>query len=357
MNQVVSIAPLWARIVAGRRAILLLVASATIVTAAIAFLLPPWYRAETELLPPSEEESGMSLSSLLRGMAVPGIKIPTQVTPADVFLAILESRRIGTQMVERFDLKTLYKRKYMEDALKELKRHSQFELTQAGTVKISVEDRDRRRASDMASAYVEFLDRFNREVRITKGRRTRMFIEGRLVETKAELASSERRLTEYQSRHKAVALTPEMSSAIEQAANLFARRTALNVRLGVVQSYSAGSDDELQIRQELEQLDRQLRQLPETGIQLARLVRDVKAFEQVFVLLTAQYEDARIAEARDVVTVEVLDVAQPPEKKSRPQRSLMILAAMVLSLAIGIVYAITREPKEARPAIRAVAAN
>jgi len=357
MEYSVAIAPVWRRVWARRRQIVTLVLSASIIVGAISFLLPPWYRAEAELLPPSGDDTGVGLATMLRGMTVPGVRLPMEVSPADVFLIVLESRRVNERMVNRFDLKRLYKCKYMVDAIKELRSHASFKLTQAGSIKIAVEDRSRQRAADMANAYAEYLDEFNRQARMTKGRRTRLFIEKRLVETKQELSAAEKRLAEYQTKHKTVALTPEMSSAVEQAASLYARRTALMVRLGVVRGYSQESEEEIQIRQELEQLDRQMRALPETGLDLVRLVRDVKALEQVFVLLTAQYEDARITEARDVVTVELLDVATPPEKKARPLRSLMIGGTFLFSLMFGIGMAILQGEQRAAPKLRAVAAD
>lgn len=340
MDQVVAIAPLWDRVWARRRAIVGMVAVSTVVVGIIAFLLPPTYLARVELLPPREEDSGIGVSSLLKGIGVPGVKIPTEVAPSDVFMVILQSRRIGEQMVERFDLKRLYKVKFTEDAVRELHEKSRFKLTEASSIRISVEDRDRQRAANMANAYVEFLDKFNREVRMTKGRRTRTFIETRLSEMKLELEKAEQRLTQYQVRHKTVALTPEMSSAVDQAARLYSRRMALEVRLGVVQGFSRGSEEEIQIRQELAQLDLQLRGLPGTGLEQARLMRDVKALEQVFAILTAEYEDARITEARDVVTIDVVDAASPPERKYRPRRGMMIAGAFLLSLAFGTVFAI-----------------
>ena len=303
MDRIVALGPLWNRIWARRRGIFTLVASATIFVGIIAFVLRPWYKAQAELLPPSEDEAGVGITSLLRGVGVPGVKIPTEVSAADVFVVVLQSRRISEQMVTRFDLKKLYKTKYTQDTIEELRQHARFKLTEAGTIQISVEDKNRQRAADMANAYVEFLDQFNRDARMTRGRRTRLFIEGRLAETKQELGAAEQRLAQYQAKHKTAALSPGMSTAVEQAANLYARRMTLQVRLGVVRAYSQGSEEEIQIRQELAQLDQQMRELPETGLELARLVREVKALEQVFAILTAQYEDARITEARDVVTV------------------------------------------------------
>jgi len=355
MDREIALAPLWERVKARRRNILILVLVSTAVVAGIAFILKPWYRAETELLPPSEEESGVGVASLLRGMGMPGVKIPTEVAPGDVFMVILQSRGINEQMVERFHLRTRYKKKLMEDAIKELKAHARFKQTAAGTIQISVEDTDRQRAADMANSYVEFLDKFNREVRTSKGRRTRVFIEGRLAETKREMAEAEQRLAVYQAKHKTIALTPQMSSAVEQGARLYGRRMALEVRLGVVRNYSSGSDEETQIRQELAEIDRQMSALPETGIELARMVRDVKAQEQVFALLTAQYEDARVTEARDVVTVDVLDAAKPPERKARPRKGIMIGLTFLLSLAVGVGHALLQQEPPMRARMRAVA--
>ena len=357
MNRIIAFGPLWERVWAHRRPITTLVLSATVVVGIIAFLLPPWYRAKAELLPPAEDESGVGAASLLRGVGVPGIKIPTEVSPADVFVVVLQSRRISEQIVSRFDLMRLYKTKFMEDAIKELSSHASFKVAAAGTIQIYVEDRSRQRAADMANAYVEFLDLFNRSVRMTKGRRTRLFIEGRLSETKQELAVAEKRLAEYQVKNKAVSLTPQMSSAVDEAAKLTARRMALQVRLGIVRGYSEGSDEEIQIQQELAQLDQQMRGLPGMGLELARLVRDVGALEQVFSILTAQYEDARITEARDLVTVDVLDRAIPPERKSRPKRATMVAATFLLTLALGAGYAIFQAEERPKSIVRAVAAE
>ena len=256
MERTVEIGRLWDRIVARRRGILWLALVATVLVGIVSWLLPPWYRAEASLLPPSEETS-FGVGNLLKGIGLPGIKVPTQATPAEVLLAILESRRTGEEIVRRFELQKVYRKRLMVDAVKELRRHARCEVDDVGIIRVSVEDRDRKRAAEMANAFCEVLDRFNREVRSSKGRRTRVFLEERLAETKRELAAAEQRLTDYQSKNKAIALSPATSSAIESGARLAAQRMALQVRLGVVRSYSVGtSDEERQIAEQLAQVDR-----------------------------------------------------------------------------------------------------
>ncbi len=343
-EQTLELGRLWDRIWTRRRFIAALVLAATVLTGIVAFLLPPWYRSSATLLPPSEEESGINLASLLRGIGVAGVKVPTQATPADVFVAILESRRLNEEVVRRFDLKHRYHVTFMDDALHAVHEHVRFKISEAGTIAISVEDRDPQRSAAMTNAYVELLDRFNRELRMTKGRRTREFVEKRLADTKQELALAEQRFADYQANHKTAVMSREMTTAADAAARLYGQRAALQVRLGVVQSYTKGSSDEvMQIRQELAQLDRQLQALPETGLEISRLYRDVRTLEQVYVLLTAQYEEARIDEARDTPTLEVLDTASVPEKKARPHRITMIAAAFALSLVAGGAWALMKE--------------
>jgi tyrosine-protein kinase Etk/Wzc len=351
MDRTIELGRLWDRVHARRRAILWLVIVSTVIVGAVAFLLPSWYRAEASLLPPGDEAS-FGLGNLLKGIGVPGVKVPTQATPADVFLAILESRRASEEMVQRFDLKRRYHKRFMVDAVKELRRHVSLRVDDVGIIRISVEDRDPRRAAQMANTYFEVLDRFNREIRMTKGRRTRIFVGGRLEDTRQAMTIAEQRLTEYESKHKAVALSPEASTAMEAAARLYATRAALQVRLGVIRSYTRErTDEERQIGLQLGQIDRQLSALPGTGMDLARLVRDAKMQAELFFLLTAQFEDARIQEARDVSTVEQLDVATPPEKKSRPRRALMMAVAFVFSLAAGVTYALIRSEDAGRGGI------
>ena len=341
LEQAFELGLLWGRIWSRRRTVATLVVAATVLTGIVAFLLPSWYRGDAVLLPPSEEESGVGLSSLLRGIGVAGVKVPTQAVPADVFVAILESRGLNEEIVRRFGLQRRYRARFLVDAVKQLRRHAGFKVTDAGTIEVSVEDRDPKQAAAMTNAYVDLLDRFNRDMRMTRGRRTRMFVEGRLNETRDELARAEQRLASYQSIHKSAVLSREMTTAMETAARLYADRTALQVRLGVAQTYTRGQSDETtQIGEQLASLDRQLAVLPASGLDLARLYRDARTLEQVFAVLTAQYEQSRIDEVRDTPTIDVLDRATPPEKKSRPRRSLMIAAAFLLSLGMGVGYAI-----------------
>jgi uncharacterized protein involved in exopolysaccharide biosynthesis len=322
-----------------RRRALAAVIVGTVLAAVVALLWPPTYKATATLLPPTEEETGYSMASIFRGLSVPGIKIPSRSGPEDVAVSILSSRRIAGVLVQRFDLEKVYGIKSDQAAVARLQKSSTFHVDESGTILITVADGTAKRAADLANAYAEELDRFNREIRMTKGRRTRLFVERRLTETRRDLDAAEQALKNYGTKHKAVALSPEQMSTVESAAQLFATQASLQTRLGLAREYAtANSEEVVRFQQQLDQVNRQIGALPELGLELAKLLREVKIQDQVFAFLSAQYEEARINEARDVPTVEVLDPASPPERRSWPRRGLLTGLGLVLSSLGALVW-------------------
>ena len=88
--------------------------------------------------------------------------------------------------------------------------------------------------------------------------------------------------------------------------------------------------------------------VPALALEYGRLTRDLKVHETLYALLISQYEQAKLAEARDTPTVQVLDPAIPAERKSRPKIALNVVIAGILSLLIGIFWAFLREALDRR---------
>ena len=66
-----------------------------------------------------------------------------------------------------------------------------------------------------------------------------------------------------------------------------------------------------------------------------------RLMRQVWLALAeAQLEAARIKENKDVTTVDVLDIAVPPDRRSFPRRGLMTGLALVVSSLIGVLIAL-----------------
>jgi uncharacterized protein involved in exopolysaccharide biosynthesis len=335
----------WAR----RIPILAASAVAAALMLGIAFLLPKWYRATAVILPPEETDLLGNMSLAQRALTkFPAFGILTDYfTPADIFKAVLSSRSVQEEVVERFDLQRVYKQKSLEKTLKELKSNYRVRLNPDGTIAVSVDDRDRQRAAGMANAFLDALDRYNVEKRNTQARRTRQFLERRVIETDSLLRSTEIALRRYQESHHTVAPANVSAGDVQAAADLMARKLALEVRLGVLRSYLREDNDQvIQTRSELDQLKRRIATLPALQTDLGRLTRDNKVQEQLYLLLTSELEQARIREQQDTPTVQVLDPGKPPERHVRPRRLTLAIAAGMLAFLAATIWFVFRDSRD-----------
>jgi LPS O-antigen subunit length determinant protein (WzzB/FepE family) len=175
---------------------------------------------------------------------------------------------------------------------------------------------------------------------MTRGRNTRIFVEGRLAEVKTDLVAAEESLKVYQQRHGFEVLGQEAAQAVELYANLKALALAKEVELDVMRSYTT-ADNPLyhSTQRELSELNARLSQMPPLAMEYARRLRDLKIQEELYALLTQQYEQAKILEARDTPTVVILEEAKPPSIPSWPKKGLFVGLFTVLGLVVGILIA------------------
>jgi uncharacterized protein involved in exopolysaccharide biosynthesis len=351
-------------IVGYRRFILLNFLGVCVVVAILSLFLPSWYSANTTILPPQREGLGLSLaSSVVGGISGFGtsMSLPLMVSPSDVIAAILKSRSVALAVIEKEDLMKTYHTKTKEDALRELFSHTQVKVTPEGLVSLSFEDKDRFKAARVANRFVEELDRVNRETDISQAKNARIFIEERLVQTKKDLTKAEEDLKKFQEENKAVSLDAQMKASIEGAADLKAQLVAAEIELNLLSKTMSPSHPQIQgLNSKINELKRQLdiwelgnpkeesekkkildvpfSQVPALSLELARLVREVRIQSSVFELLTNQYEQYKIQETRDTPTIQVLDKAFPPERRSKPKRTFLVGLAGVLSLVTSVVF-------------------
>ena len=328
----------------------------------VSLLLPNVYESTASVLPQLESKDTGALAALLTatasggmaqtlGLGLPGMP----ATPTDVFVTILKSRVMADDVITKFNLMDRYREKTMIETRKELDDRVRITVTKEKAIKIAVEDTDAQVAAEMANFYVANLDRLNRTVNVSKAGQNRVFIERRLAETIESMGKAEEALRDFQTKNKTVAVEAQSKVMIEAAAILQGQITAQEVQLQVMGTYlSPDNPDVARVRSNVEELRKQLYimesgkggkgmlpgdrlhpamiTVPELALQFARLFRQVKVQETLFTLLTSQHEQAKIAEARDTPTVQVLDQAVPADKRIRPRLLLNVAVAGVLAL-------------------------
>jgi uncharacterized protein involved in exopolysaccharide biosynthesis len=286
--------------------------------------------------------------------------LPGATTMSDLYAAILGSGRIRNKIIKKHNLTQIFKTKTMTDTYEQLDEITKTSVSPEGIIFVSVTWFDKQLAADIANSYIDELDKFNTQTAMTVGKRYRIFIEERLSETEDTLAVTEEALRAFQEKHHTVALDIEIQAAIETIAQLKSQIILFEVQKGAWASAGeAGNPYLYNINRELRALKKQLSkiefgdkkeqtnefgagfsvpfaQLPEVSLEYARLFRDVKVQEAIYELLTQQYEQAKIMELKDTPTVQLLDRATPPEKRSFPHRTKIVILSAIFGLLLGI---------------------
>jgi uncharacterized protein involved in exopolysaccharide biosynthesis len=343
-----------------------IVVGAFVISLIVSFLLPKIYAATTSILPPQQEGSS-SFGAGLAGKLPEGLinlagGLGTMKSPADVWVGILKSQTIKEATIDRFNLMSILKSPTREDAITALGKKVKIVKSKEEIISITVEDRDPKMAADIANAYVEELDRINKGIVMTSGRRTRVFVEERLKGAKEELARAEDALKAFQEESKMVKLDDQSKAIIEAIGMVKGHLMAKQVELETLRSYATPANPQVaMLETQVEELEERLRELmegkkkpdnptpkdifvptariPDLAVQYARLFRDAKVQEILYQLLTQQYEMARIQEAKDSPTVQVLDTAKVPEKKAKPNRRMIVVISTLMAAFFGIFLA------------------
>jgi tyrosine-protein kinase Etk/Wzc len=363
-----------------RRLVVINFLAVSILAAVFSLILPKVYRAQTTILPPAEEGDAFGLSSLISKMPLGSFGLDLGGVSEETYsiLAVLKSRTIMESAAGRFDLMNRYKAKDMEYTVKKLRENVSTKVNDDGTITIAVKcgtsmapnkaksEEAQRVSRDMANFFVAELDRLNKRLKTERARNFRGFIEKRFFQNVEDLHNAEEALKRFQQANGAISLPDQVSAMISATSKIRAEIMAKEMESGVLeQTFSSDHPEALRIRTELRELNKKygeitrgdggspdrphddlflpLHSLPDIGIQYARLYRDVLLQEKLMEFLLPQYEQAKIQEAKDMPTVQVLDEAVIPIKRIKPKRAFFVLLWAAISLFVSVSVILTRE--------------
>ena len=185
----VSLADLLTMLWQRRRFLVLVTGIGVLLAIGYSLLLPNQYESTAQLMPPDQQSlsSGSLLSALTGSGPVASIGgLMNAKTPGGIFIGILGSRTAKDDLIDRFGLLRVYHCKFYIDCRTTLAAQTDIKEDQSdGIISITVIDRDRYRARDLAKAYVDELDKLVNSLSTSSARREREFLEQRLKSIKS----------------------------------------------------------------------------------------------------------------------------------------------------------------------------
>lgn len=330
-----------------------------VVVAGLTLLATNIFTATTKILPPQQSQSATSallaqfagLAGLAGGAAA-GLK-----NPNDIYVAMLKSRTVADNLVQRFDLMKLYEAKYLSRARTALEGVTKITAGKDGIITIEVDDKDPQRAADMANAYVDELLKLTQVLAVSEASQRRLFFERQFLQARDNLAKAEVAARQGLQRGGLVKVDDQGRAMVEVTARLRGQITVKEVQIGAMRAFATAQNPSLNLaQQELESLKRELAKIEGTGgaksatstpsgqgMDNLRLLRDVKYYEVIFELLAKQYELAKLDEAKESSVIQVMDKAIVPDYKSKPTRWKIVVVSTLVALLAVILWVLVRE--------------
>lgn len=314
------------------------------------FVIPPAYLAETKILPPTT--SGASMSSAIAaqmgamGMSPSGLGIKNT---SDLYISLLKTRSVADYVIDKLDLMKTFgvkSRSAARDILggKLVVRDEK----KSGIITVGIQYRDPKMAAQIANAYVEGLQNLNGSLAVTEAAQRRLFFETQLKNAKEALVRSEENLKEFQRRTGTIKIDDEAKAVIGAVSDIRAKISAKEVQLRVMRSYATDENPDYQsLKEEVAALKGELNRfesktkteddtawnvgsMSSMGTEYLRRMREFKYNESLYEILLKQYGSAKLEESRDISIIQVVEYAELPTQKLKPQRKKIVLNTGVL---------------------------
>jgi len=275
-------------------------------------------------------------------------------TKNEQFMVLLGSRTLAEKIITKYDLKKiLFAESWdkenntwkdfggapsMQKTARILKGHMDFgEDKKTGVISVSAVSRDPKFSAKLANIYVENLREYINDNALTMAKRNRIFVEGQLSENKRELLNVGKTINEFYKGGRVsdvesrVDVLLSVTEAFDNESNL------------IIHDISHSKDLWSRIESEKENLQKKLQateivqDIPQQ-IYLQYLVLRRELLGKMNALLTQQYEMAKIEEGQKDLAFQIIDPAQVPELKYKPQRSKIVIFSFMASIFLAFFY-------------------
>ena len=328
-----------------------------------AFTSPFIYRAECRILPPG---GGGGLLGQLGGIAG-FMGISGASSSGQRMLGVLQGDSVVDAIIDKFN--------FMEELSIDIRLRARAavlgnleanEDTKSGIISIAYQHKDPQAAADIANAFVEQLQIKLREMAIADAQEKRAFFENQLIQAQQELNEAENAMMRYQQNSGVLALSSQTASLLGSIASLRNQIAAKNVEISSLSSYARDDNPRLKLaRSQLEAMTKELRRLeeeqkrterrqgrtlsgdilsslgnvPELNVEYMRYERAIRFANVKYDAMLRQYENAKLSEASDLSTFQIVDPATPPDYKFKPKRARIVIIGTMLGFCLGVFWA------------------
>ena len=330
----------------------------------VALTMPPIYTASTSFLPPANtQQQGGSAAALAALGSLSGLGSVGGKTPDEMYVGLLGSDSVLRGLDQQFDLKARYKVESHETLKRMVGGVIRINADKkSGFISVEVDDQDPEFAAKLANAHADQVRKVLGRLAVSEAQQRRMFYELQLKETKDRVVEAETGLRAFQEKSGMVALERQAEFALSSAAQLRNMIAEREVQMKVLRlEATAENPAAIRLASEINALRAELAsaesnkseksgnnsgisvaKLPSTAVEYLRARRELKLQETLLEGMIRQYELAKLDEAKEGPSLQQVDQAMPPDRKSKPKRASLVLAGTAIALFLSTIIVLGR---------------
>lgn len=317
-------------------------------TALVVVLVKPTYESRTRFLAPQPPQGiGAGALSSLGIQGLGGGLGATLRNPSDIYVSFMNSNLLRDVIIEKFELDKEFKENTKDQIRDILAKKVNIALSKENILTVDVTDYSSQRAADIANAYPIELRKIIANFGVEEATTRRNFFAKQVSDLKIKIQFLESELKSTGVNVDVLKL--DMSASVAEIVNLKASISATEIRLRSMQSYLATTAPEYKlVAAELNSLQMQLDKLQKTqAVPIKDDTYQEKFREYVYNLelvglLSKQAELAQFDANKNEVHLQVLDVAEPAERKSGPSYRNTLLLTTVISGFLLLIFVFIR---------------
>ena len=314
--------------------------------------MTPVFTARTLVIPPQQQQSSAasSLASLgaLAGVASSTIGIKS---PDDMYVSFMTSEGFQKKIIDHFNLMDRYHCPFVIDCRQSLSQHARIVSDKKSSLmSIEVDDVDPVFAANMANTFVEELSILLGRLAVTEAQQRRLYFENQIKKTQDDLSLAETQFRNAQHRSGLQLPTVEAETGVKAIAEMHGQIAAREIQLQALKSYATKENNDVKkLVTELAAMKMHLLKLERGSLDTSnpqsiqqeaiQSYRNMKVQESMLEAFAKQYELAKVEESKEGPLVQVVDPATPPEIRSSPKRTQLVLNSALCGFVFSTILA------------------
>lgn len=323
------------------------------------FSLDKWYKASALIYPPTDQQVGSGISSILNSLPISALGINTGGTEQMTYIAILKSRTLALDIINKYNLKEFYEEETIEETLKDFWGDFDIQQTDENMISISYEYTDSIKAAEIVNYIILKLGKMSNSLMLQRAERTKGFLEKRYLKNLKDIDSISTELKDFQEKYGIIEFEEQTKALINSTAEIEAQIYLKEAELDAMREtlgensvqYKTAKVSIESLKDELNKLKFNpksgsasafsslyipFEKIPSLGKKYFKLYSDLTIQGKLQEFILPEYEQAKLQLLKDKPSLQVIDYAVPPDKKSKPKGSFIVGGVLIIVFFLSL---------------------